>query len=151
MFRALNTELDDFLNKIELEKTKIEQFYNDSLEKKKYFAYFDFKIQYDENMFFYTTGKNNLMFNYVKDTSIENLEDKIEEYDFRKYKSAYFCFLRKLMKNSEIKKTKKYLQVAYKNKWYTYDFFEISDRLKLLEYNVSNEINQQCFVYKKPF
>lgn len=153
MFRALNTELEDIRNKVDLEKTKIEQFYNTCMEEKKYTDYFNYKIAYEENTFVYEKGKEFLMFYYVDDNSIEELEKNVDQYNFMQYQSTFFSFLYKLLHNKECIKVEKYLKYAEKNEWYTFEYFDIFDRNRLEHFDIPHDKVEKYsnMTYTKPF
>lgn len=137
MFKAINIEFEDIKNKIELEKIQIEQFYNICLISKKYIDFFDFKVLYEENMYIFETGKANLLFHYVSNNKLYDIEINFKKYNILNYKDAYFAYLYKLLYAKHFYKLQKYLIVAQDNNWYCYYYFNIIDSIQTYYYNIN--------------
>ena len=148
MFRALNTELEDIRNKVELEQCKLKQFYDNCLENSKFKEYFTFKIIYEENSFAYETGRSNLMYHYIKRNEIEEIEK--DNFNFFDYKHALFAFIKKTIERKQFKKAQKYLNVAVKREWFSFAFLQIQDELNISYYNLDLDDDLHSFVYKLP-
>ncbi|ORD94523.1 hypothetical protein ECANGB1_593 [Enterospora canceri] len=135
MFKAINTELENMKTKIDLERSKIEQFYNDCLDNKKYVEYFRMKPVHEENLDLYEIGKSNLLCHYVMEQNVEETEQTADEYGTFGYKEPLFEYIYKLVDCGEFERALFHLKRAEKNKWSSYAYFDILDTIKSKYYN----------------
>lgn len=130
MFKAINTELQDISSKIDLELTKLELFYNDCLNKKEYTRYFDFTIQYDENKSTYETGKGNMLYHYVNESELAEIDGNIQKYGVLEYQLSYFAYIERLIGRERFQEIFSLLKVAEHNGWTTSQYWRTQDKIR---------------------
>ncbi|KAL6122791.1 hypothetical protein NUSPORA_00049 [Nucleospora cyclopteri] len=139
MFRAVNTELEDLRGKIEAERQRITNYYDETLEKRSYEQFFDFQVQYEENGHLLEKARSYIMYNYVEANDIYKLEQQKSKYDFTKYQSAFFKFISKNLDKNNFSYVKSLLSEAKEKKWLCNDYYDLK-KLLYAKFYGENEI-----------
>ncbi|ORD99363.1 hypothetical protein A0H76_978 [Hepatospora eriocheir] len=129
MFRALNTELDDLRNKVELEKEKLINLYNDTLLNGKYEEFLECGLIYKENESILQEGKSNILYNFVKNRPLPIVEDKLIKFKICENKQAFYMYIRKVLNMKDFIKTRNLLNKAKNMGWYDYEYMNLNTKL----------------------
>lgn len=130
MFRAINTESEVQRKAAKIENAKIVQLYLDALENRKYDAFLEFSVLYDQNKSLYNKGRSNLFYNYVMETDVETLNENKEKLDFLEYKLAVFALVEKNIKAGNYVRAKKLLNFARTKGWICNNLYKLEERIK---------------------